>query len=118
MRVQFLHRHVLNIVVILEEVNYPHPRCGQCDMLVPRQALNSRHYVMAQCVRGAERKSWRLAEAETRESSERAFEAYREPINVFSTFRYLGRVLMEGDDDWLVVVGNLGKAQKSWGRLS
>ena len=23
-----------------------------------------------------------------------------------------------GDDDWLVVIGNLGKAQKSWGRLS
>ena len=23
-----------------------------------------------------------------------------------------------GDDDWLAVVGNLGKARKSWGRLS
>ena len=22
-----------------------------------------------------------------------------------------------GDDDWLAVVGNLGKARKSWGRL-
>ena len=29
-------------------------------------------------------------------------------------FRYLGRVLMAGDDDWLAVVGNLGKARKSW----
>ena len=25
---------------------------------------------------------------------------------------------MAGDNDWLAVVGNLGKAQKSWGRLS
>ena len=25
---------------------------------------------------------------------------------------------MVGDDDWLAVVGNLGKARKSWGRLS
>ena len=49
---------------------------------------------------------------------ERAFEAYEEPIQNFSTFRYLGRVLTAGDYDWLAVVGNLGKAQKSWGRLS
>ena len=53
-----------------------------------------------------------------RESSERAFEAYGEPIHNVSAFRYLGRVLTAGDDDWLLVVGNLGKAQKSWGRLS
>ena len=29
MRVHFLHWHVLNTVVILEEVNLPHPRCTQ-----------------------------------------------------------------------------------------
>ena len=29
-------------------------------------------------------------------------------------FRYLGRVLTAGDDGWLAVVGNLGKARKSW----
>ena len=27
-------------------------------------------------------------------------------------------MLTAGDDDWLAVVGNLGKARKSWGRLS
>ena len=32
-------------------------------------------------------------------------------------FRYIGRVLKAGEDDWLAVVGNLGKARKSWGRL-
>ena len=33
-------------------------------------------------------------------------------------FRYLGRVLTAGYDDRLAVVGNLGKARKSWGVLS
>ena len=33
-------------------------------------------------------------------------------------FKYLGRVLTAGKDDWLAVVGNLGKARRSWGRLS
>ena len=33
-------------------------------------------------------------------------------------FQYLGRVLTVGDDDWLAVLGNLGRERKSWGRLS
>ena len=33
-------------------------------------------------------------------------------------FKYLGRVITAGDDDWPVLVGNLQKARKSWGRLS
>ena len=68
--------------------------------------------------RGAERKRRRLAETETRESSERALEAYGDPIKNVSAFKYLGRVLTAGDDDWFAVVGNLVKAQRSWGRFS
>ena len=33
-------------------------------------------------------------------------------------FRYLGRVMMVGDDDWPEVVVNLQKARNSCGRLS
>ena len=68
MRVHFLHRHFLNTVVLMEEGNFPQPRCARCDILVPRRALNGRHPAMAQCARGEERKRQRLAEAETRES--------------------------------------------------
>ena len=32
-------------------------------------------------------------------------------------FQYLGQVLLVGYDDWIVVLGNLGKARKNWGRL-
>ena len=99
MQVQLLHRHALNTMVILEEGNFPHLRCAQCNILVPRRALNGGHPATAQCARGVERKRQRLAEAETRESLERAFEAYGEPINNVSEFRYLGRVLMAGDND-------------------
>ena len=67
---------------------------------------------MAQCARGAEHKRRRLVEAETRESLEWSFEAYGEPIKNVSTFRYLGRLLMAGYDDWIAMAGNHGKAQK------
>ena len=43
--------------------------------------------------------------------------AYGEPLQNFSTFIYLGRVLTVGDDDWLAVVGSLEKARKRWGQL-
>ena len=52
MRVHFLHRHVLETVVIMEEVNLPHPWCTLCNMLFPRRALNGRHPATAQCTRG------------------------------------------------------------------
>ena len=117
MRVHFLHWHVRDTVVILEEGNPPHPQCPQCDMLVPWRTLNGRHLNTAQCSRGAERNRRRLAEEELRERSERAFQAYGEPLVNVTTFRYLGRVMTAGDDDWPAVIGNLQKARKSWGRL-
>ena len=43
---------------------------------------------------------------------------YGETIKSVSEFKYLGRILAATDDDWPAVVGNLGKARRSWGRLS
>ena len=118
MPVHFVHWHVLNTLVMLEEGNFPHPRCVRCDMQVPWRELNGRHPGTAQCIKGAERKRQRLAESETRENSEQALKAYGEPIKSVSEFKYLARILLATDDDWPSVVGNLGKARRSWRRLS
>ena len=87
MRVHFLHRHVLDTVVLMEEVNLPHPRCTQCNILFPRRALNGRHPATAQCARGAERKRRGIAEEELGESLKRAFEAYGELLENVTSFR-------------------------------
>ena len=39
----FVHRHVHDTVVILEEGNLPLPQCPRCDLQVSRKALNGRH---------------------------------------------------------------------------
>ena len=52
MRVHFVHRHVLDTVVILEELNFPNPWCDHCDMLVPQRALKTRHPGTVQCNKG------------------------------------------------------------------
>ena len=88
-----------------------------CDMLVPWRALNTRHKDTAMCRSGAERKRRRLTEAEIRESTEMAFEAYGEQLQLVPRFTYLGRVMTAGDEDWPAVAGNIKKARRSWGRL-
>ena len=118
MWIHFCSRHVRDIVIILEEGNLPHPRCSRCDMLVPWRALNGRHHATVMCKKGAERNRRRLVETELQDSMKRAFEAYRKPLETVATFKYLGRAMTAGDDDWPAVAGNLVKAQKSWGRLS
>ena len=117
-RVHFVHRHVLNTVVIPEEGGSPHPRCARCDMQVPQRTLNGRHPETAQCAKEAERKRRQLTETEARENSERAFEVYGAPIESVSEFKYLGRILTVTDDDWSAVIENLRKARRSWGRLT
>ena len=67
MRVHFLHQHVLDTVVVLEEGNLPHPRLPQCNMMLPCHALNRRHLYTANCTKGAESKRIRMAEEELRE---------------------------------------------------
>ena len=107
MRVHFVHRHVHDTVVILEEGNLPLPRCPRCDLQVSRKALNGRHLETNQCKTGAERKLRRLAAAEGEAATERAFNAYGRRLNSVKEFRYLGRVLTATDDDWPAVERNL-----------
>ena len=80
MRVHFVHRHVLNTMVMLEEGNLSHQRCAKCDMKAPQRELNGHHPGTAQFAKGAEKKRRQLAETETRKNSEWAFEAYGAPI--------------------------------------
>ena len=88
-------------------------------MLFPWRTLNRRQTATAQCTRGEERKRRRrLADEELRDSTERAFEAYGAPLENVTVFKYLGRVMMEVDDDWPEVLGNLQKVRRRWGRLS
>ena len=86
-------------------------------MLVPWRSLNGRHKSTGMYRSGAERKRRRLAETEIRESTEMAFEVYGHKLKTVPSFKYLGRILTEGDDDCPAVAGNLGKAQKSLGRM-
>ena len=86
MRVHFVHRHVHDTVVILEEGNLPLPRFPQCDLQFSRKAINGRHLGTSQCRTGTERKRRRLAEAEMRKTLERAFHVYGTRMEAVTEF--------------------------------
>ena len=86
MRVHFVHLHVHDTVVMLEEGNLPLPQCPRCELQVSRKALNGRHLGTSQCRTGTERKRRRLAEAEMRENSEWAFHAYGKQMKAVTEF--------------------------------
>ena len=104
MRVHFVHRHVHDTVVILEEGNLPLPRCPQCGLQVSRKALDGRHLHTSQCRKGTEQKRQRLAEAELETTSEKAFHTYGTKMRAVTEFKYLRRVLTNTDDDWLAAL--------------
>ena len=54
MRVHFVHRHVHDTVVILEEGNPPLPRCPRCDLQVSMNVLNGHHLGNSQWRTGTE----------------------------------------------------------------
>ena len=56
MRMHFVHRHIHDTVVMLEEGNLPLPRCPRCNLQVTRKALNGRHPGTLHCKKGSERK--------------------------------------------------------------
>ena len=112
MGVHFFHQHLRDTVIILEEGNLPHPRCPRCDMIVPWRALNRKHLAKAQCAKGVEGKRIQMAEENLRESLERDFQAYMEPLETVILFKYMGQVMTTGGYDWPEVAGNLRKARK------
>ena len=76
-------------------------------MLVPWRALKRRHLATARCDRGVERKRRRMSEEEMWESSERAFQAYVAPLDNVTAFKYLGRAMTAGYDNYLALAGEL-----------
>ena len=80
MRVHFVHRHVHDTVVMLEEGNLPLPRFPRCDLQVSRKAINGRHLGTIQCRTRKERKRRQLGEAEMWENLEH-------PLQVFPHIR-------------------------------
>ena len=103
-RVHFWNRHVKYTLVILEEGNLLHPCFPLCNIMVPWKALNGINKRTAQCTCGLEQRRRQLAALEAVEVTSRAFSAYGRPVEMVTSFKYLGRVISATDKNWTAVV--------------
>ena len=115
---QFSYRHPWESIVILEDGNKLFPRCPQCNMFVPQEALNRAHPTSEMYWGGTERKRRRLVAEDTEERTERVFLEYWKALLAVHLFKYLGRMLSSSDNNWTEVEQNLRRVQGKWGRLA
>ena len=74
-------------MIIVEEVNLPHPRFPCCDMLLLWAVLNGRHANTTQCTKEVGRKWHKMAVEEIQESTEQYFRAYGRPLKSVPLFK-------------------------------
>ena len=65
-----------------------------------------------------ERKRLQLVEEDDREVTARDFSAYGLPLDMVTSFKYLGWVISAADNDWPTVVKNLTRSRKVGSRMS
>ena len=87
------HRHVQDMLAVLEEGNQPLLRCPKCNMFVRWRALNGNHHTMVICSNGAEKKLKWLREEEAQSSNSVALQSCFRPLETAKEFKYLGQVL-------------------------
>ena len=63
-------------VVIVEEVNLPHPQFPHCDMLLLWAVLNGHHPNTTEFTKGVERKWYIMVVYDIQESTKRYFRSY------------------------------------------
>ena len=84
MRVHFVHQHVQDTVVMLEEGNLPLPQFFRCDLQVTRKALNGCHMGTLQCKKGGGAEAAMVGRDRDAGNTERAFHAYGKPMEAVS----------------------------------
>ena len=116
--VNFLHRHIRETMLILEDDNLPYPLCPPFYIMLPLTSLNGKNTTIAQCTKGSEQKRRRLMAEDLREITARTFQAYVISPKLVTSLKYLGNIMTASDDDWPELLRNLNNSRKSLDPLS
>ena len=78
--------------------------CHHYNMLVPWRSLNGSQNITAQCKKRENQKHQFLGVKEARAVNSRAFTTYRITLDMVPSSKYLRRVLLTADHDWMAVI--------------
>jgi len=118
LRRHFMHRHLLDMLIIQEEGILG--RCDQCGMFVTTDTPQelAKHQRTKICIAGAARYAKRQHEVLQQTARHVRFIVDGNELESVHSFRYLGRMLCDDDNDWLAVSTNLKKARARWQMIS
>ena len=85
---------------------------------MPWKSLNGMHRCTVQCNWGVERRRRSLAADDEREFIVRDFSAYGGPLEMVTSFKYQGQVILVTENNWPTVARNLAWAKTVWRRMS
>ena len=113
MRRHFRDLHPLDYVVVAKEGRYP--RCPHCSMQTnPRYPA---HINTKECRVGTERRHQRDMAVQSALALRQQFTVHGDVLERVEVFRYLGRLLLQDDNDIQAVRSQLRKARGTWARV-
>jgi hypothetical protein len=114
MRRHFRARHVEHTIVIQEEG--PLLRCTACGLF--QRDVGWKHQQSEDCKRWTKSLNGRKRSAENAAKVQKTtFTVNNAPIENVTSFKYLGRILTQNDNDTAAIEGNLLKARNRWARV-
>jgi hypothetical protein len=113
MRLHFCDLHPLDYVTVPREGR--HPRCPHCEMQVDPQYPE--HINMKECRAGMERCHQQDMAVQSALDLRKQFMVDGNVLEKVEVYRYLGRLLLQADNDIQAVRSQLLKAQETWTRV-
>ena len=107
LRIPVVRHHMQEMIVIMEEVNHPHPHCLAFDMFVSWAEINHHHPIIALCLRGSNRKRQQLADQEAWAGVATELRVHIQKMETVTYLKYLGHLLTDMDDYCPAVIVNL-----------
>ena len=120
LREHFMFRHFRSQIAVVQEGRETLPRCDMCGMHMSAGRI-IKHRQTARCDRNTQMR-WRRRDVEiVAKCTEATFSLTGDDgaecfVGVYS-FKYLGRILHQEENDWLAVLRNIQRARQVWGWL-
>ena len=115
LRQHFQKRHVEHTITIGEEGQLP--RCNGCGLFSMK--ANTRPHIDSKACKDGTTRRQKLLQARRQEAAtEVKFKVDGQELKKVKQFKYLGRLLDEGDNDDYAALRQLGRAREKWGRIS
>jgi hypothetical protein len=113
MHSHFMWRHPNDVLRIIEEGDEPYPKCALCQKHIRPQSV-ANHGGTIECKKGQELKKKQKARLDAHEAQAIRFTVGTSKLENVDQVCYLGRPMLNNDDNIGAIRHNIKKARKKW----